>query len=547
MNKNLKPSIFIGSTGERSDIADAMVQQLSPIAEVTHWQDAFPPGPTIFDNLMSLKDAFDFAVFVLTADDFINIRGSDYNVPRDNVIFELGLFLGSIGAGRVFAVIDENVKTKLPSDLGGVVYLVYNGNRQDKKVSAALRPACISIREQVASRGVRKVAHETNLDSQLKSLIGADRIFPSYVEAEPEIFKSFQKTNGPIRLLLYVASQNVGIKGPILDLIDESSKRGVEVKVLHASPSSPTFSRERIELLGKDHTRIQNTIEFVSAELGRFSESGATVFRRGHDLPFVWRLYIFPEHAYVMPYFADKDATVKSPVVRFHNSNMSMYSSFIELYEYIWRIMSPKRISVDDLITEATSTSAAIIANWNGRHVFGIPKRDLESKSGQLRFYGLGGKREAIDKSLEDCAIREGNEESSGAVSHLVSSPKTIIYRYNGTSEEIEISDEGVQPTFIIEKQKSSSVTGRRPQIPDQLMYTFCYFAELKKKPKPSREIAAILVMDSDHLKLFKRSSYVTVSDLQDLGAEVIEAEGMNIDMDSILVPHGTANFLLNQ
>lgn len=547
MEEMNRPTVFIGSTGERSDIADAMVQHLSSVAEVTHWEDAFPPGPTIYDNLMSLKDNFDFAVFVLTADDFINSRDKEYQVPRDNVIFELGLFLGSIGTGRVFAVIDKNVPTKLPTDLTGVVYLTYDPNRKDGRVGPALRPACISIKEQVELRGARESAMGDETSSPDLRLMGVEKVYDSYADAEPDIFSTFRNTKGPVRLLLYVASQDVGVKGPILDLIDEASQRGVEVRILHADPRSPTFSKERLEHIGKDYDRVRNTIEYVTTELNRLQQSERPLFRRGHDLPFIWRMYVFPEHMYLMPYYADKDATTKSPVVRYSNSGLSMYGNYLNLYEHLWAKLSPRRVQLSELIGKSTATGTALILNWNGRHVFGIPRRDLNNGSGHVRFYGLGGKRETYDETLTDCALREGNEESGGAVAAVVPSQTTILSRYDGSVEEIELQGDETSPLLIIEKQRFLGVRTKSTQTPDELIYTFCYYGELKKKPKPTREIAAILIMDDEHLKSFRRSAYMTISDLVAMGVELQQADGLTIDLDSVLIPHGTANYLLNQ
>lgn len=541
-----KASVFVGSTGERAEIADAIVQQLSAIAEVTHWEDAYPPGISIYDTLMSIKDNFDFAVFVLTADDFLQSRGESYQSPRDNVVFELGLFLGSIGPGRVFAVIDENVKTKLPTDLSGVVYEKYNPNRKDGNISSALRVACFTIREQINRLGPKeRFSSEAKTDGGF-SAIGIEKIYNSYIECESDLFKSFRKTQGPVRLLLYVASQNVGIKGPILDLIEEISRQGVEVRILHASLNSPTFSKERLVNIGKDYDRIRNTIEYVGAELSKLQDNDLPVLRRGHDLPFIWRMYAFPEHVYVMPYFAEKDAVTTSPVIKFSNSDRSMYAGCIEFFEHLWSASSPRKISLSELLTKSTQTSTALLLNWNGRHVFGIPKRDVASGSSQLRFYGLGGKREAEDESLVACALREGNEESGGAIGAIIGSKSTKLSRYNGSIEEIEVDGNETKPVIIIEKQRFRGAQPLRGQTPDRLIYTFCYFAELKKKPMPDREIAAIIIMDDAHLKTFRRTAYTTLSDLEELGVEIIEAADITLDRDSIMVPHGTANYLMN-
>ena len=64
---------------------------------------------------------YDFAVLVVSDDDVTTSRKSTQASPRDNVILELGLFLGALGRRRAFVVVartDDGVP-KMPSDLLG--------------------------------------------------------------------------------------------------------------------------------------------------------------------------------------------------------------------------------------------------------------------------------------------------------------------------------------------------------------------------------------------------------------------------------------------
>jgi CRP/FNR family transcriptional regulator, cyclic AMP receptor protein len=56
-------------------------------------------------------------VLVVTRDDTLQIRDIVYQVPRDNVVFEAGLFMGRLGRRRVFVVAPMQEKAHLPSDL----------------------------------------------------------------------------------------------------------------------------------------------------------------------------------------------------------------------------------------------------------------------------------------------------------------------------------------------------------------------------------------------------------------------------------------------
>jgi len=105
-------SVFIGSSTEGLVVAREIELQLQEAAITTIWKDGvFGLGSGILESLMKVREQFDFAVMVLSPDDLGESRGKSYEYPRDNVIFELGLFMGRLGEKRVFIVHgqDENL------------------------------------------------------------------------------------------------------------------------------------------------------------------------------------------------------------------------------------------------------------------------------------------------------------------------------------------------------------------------------------------------------------------------------------------------------
>ena len=95
-------------------------------AEVILWsQGVFGLTEGGLESLVDRADIFDFAVLVLTPDDLTESRELTKPSPRDNVIFELGLFMGSLGRLRTFIVFDRTADLKLPSDLAGVTPATY--------------------------------------------------------------------------------------------------------------------------------------------------------------------------------------------------------------------------------------------------------------------------------------------------------------------------------------------------------------------------------------------------------------------------------------
>lgn len=118
MLDSMQPTIFIGSSMEGLDIAKIVEFNLSHIGKVTLWTGIFDLNKSNFDNLTSQLAFFDYAILIATRDDVTVSRKKQSMSPRDNVIFEYGLFTGGIGSSRTFLVIEDGAK--LPSDLFGI-------------------------------------------------------------------------------------------------------------------------------------------------------------------------------------------------------------------------------------------------------------------------------------------------------------------------------------------------------------------------------------------------------------------------------------------
>src|SRR5579872_530626 len=100
-----RPRVFIGSSSEGLNLARAIQSESEQVAVCTIWnQGIFEIGKATLANLYGFLDSFDFAIFVATPDDNIDVRGVTHTTARDNVIFEIGLFMGGLGVDRVIFV-----------------------------------------------------------------------------------------------------------------------------------------------------------------------------------------------------------------------------------------------------------------------------------------------------------------------------------------------------------------------------------------------------------------------------------------------------------
>ena len=144
-----KPAIFVGSSSEALKLARAVADVLRSYFDVQVWDERlFELGEDTLKGLLRAVQAFDFAVLVISDDDTLTSTRNPskavpstfgrlwaqffppthhFASPRDNVIFELGMFTGAMGRRRAFAVVAPSKRgpPKLPSDLFGntMVYL----------------------------------------------------------------------------------------------------------------------------------------------------------------------------------------------------------------------------------------------------------------------------------------------------------------------------------------------------------------------------------------------------------------------------------------
>jgi predicted nucleotide-binding protein with TIR-like domain len=132
----IKPRIFLGSSAEQAKLLRAIARGLSEVADVEPWMTTFNPGRSALDRLVELSQEVDFAAFVFAQDDWTTSDRSQSGQasPRDNVVFEAGLFGGALGIRRTFILHADG--SKLPSDLLGLTSVRYDAATSSAEVRA---------------------------------------------------------------------------------------------------------------------------------------------------------------------------------------------------------------------------------------------------------------------------------------------------------------------------------------------------------------------------------------------------------------------------
>lgn len=133
----MQPSIFIASSKEGKKYANLVKNEIQAHVNITLWFDNFfELNSSTLDCLCKKAIMYDFAIVLYTKDDISVSRKKVFSTPRDNIIFEHGLFTGLLGRYKTYALIEEGVK--VPSDLSGITYGYFSN-------ISSIRVRCLEI------------------------------------------------------------------------------------------------------------------------------------------------------------------------------------------------------------------------------------------------------------------------------------------------------------------------------------------------------------------------------------------------------------------
>ena len=148
-----KIRVFIISSAEALEIARTIQNAFDhdPF-NVAVWTDGvFRASHYSIESLERALDQSDVAIAVAQPDDITESRGERLATPRDNVIFELGFFMGRLGRHRALLVEPRGEEIKLPTDLAGINTITYRYDAAD--LTRSLATACNRLRDIIRDLG----------------------------------------------------------------------------------------------------------------------------------------------------------------------------------------------------------------------------------------------------------------------------------------------------------------------------------------------------------------------------------------------------------
>jgi len=180
-----KNTIFIGSSSENIVLAEAIQLNLSKINGLKPicWnQGIFKISNYPLEDLITQLKSSAFGIFILGNDDFIISRNKKYVSVRDNVLFEMGMFIGVLGRNRTYFLVPKGteIEYKIPSDLSGINYAQYGLPVSNTDIDAVIGPACTEIKRRILEQ------METALPNIVINKFG---IFPEFDDLYKDLFE----------------------------------------------------------------------------------------------------------------------------------------------------------------------------------------------------------------------------------------------------------------------------------------------------------------------------------------------------------------------
>ena len=159
--------VFIGSSTEQKPLAEFLVgfilanfgEALQPLP----WYEPWPGGQFTLETLLNIADNTDASILVLQPDDVVSVRGDTVRAPRDNLIFEAGVFIARHGLRHARLLVPsepDSGEVKKPTDIAGLTIDTYEWRAGVTITGSGLPGAVRQLCTQLVSLGPRSDRHE---------------------------------------------------------------------------------------------------------------------------------------------------------------------------------------------------------------------------------------------------------------------------------------------------------------------------------------------------------------------------------------------------
>lgn len=428
-------NIFIGSSTEAHE--QGILLEIAKIVEdckmkPIRWNQSpsiFEAGKCTLENLedMILKRNIDGSIFIYSNDDKTWYRGKEVGKPRDNIIFEHGLFSGKLG--RTKSVIIKYGNVELPTDLSGITFIDFSDGKKTKgeiDLRNWLSNLHTSNENPLIPQSLKQQVNKPNQQLIIKS-------FQNLEAAKPFIIEKAQKAL-EIKILANKGLEFFGSDSSLISLADMSKYRNLKrLKIILLSPNSSWINRgimalRKYESLDDFKNELSSTHIIVEMGMKKFIkdlqlEKSGIKYQNGEPY---FRFIMIDDSVFVSTYAETPTEQVRDlPVFELKKNYGSLYGSLKKHFNDLWVNNSELSKTYKEHFDVEVSAGGFVFSRYNSNIYIALVQRDDGS------WVLPKGHKKVSDKSIEETAIREVSEETGLSPTKLRCLRKIDSYAYD--------------------------------------------------------------------------------------------------------------------
>lgn len=233
-----------------------------------------------------------------------------------------------------------NMELVLLSLISGVALLMvaFGGISEDRSGLVANLAVPILILMYVGGKFIANTYQNQRRSKFLYSECGLVEKFANLHLAVTDMKREFAKAK-TVKFLLQIGRYEFGGGKPsnFYQLALEKSETDAVIRVLHASIDSPHLSEQKSKQLKRNYLIWKENIKQIKTQLKILKDSGVNLEAREHKEPFLWRLFIMDDVAYVSGYFHQTKNDEKATVYKFKNHDSSLFKIFDKYFDILWQ------------------------------------------------------------------------------------------------------------------------------------------------------------------------------------------------------------------
>ncbi|WP_369297238.1 TIR domain-containing protein [uncultured Neglectibacter sp.] len=445
--------IFIGSSTEAHE--KGLLLEIAKIVEEckmipVRWNQVpstFETGKFTLENLeeMISREGIDGSIFIYSSDDAVWYRGKKSGKPRDNVIFEHGLFSGKLGRTKSIIVKDGNVK--IPTDLLGVTYIDFS---EGKKTQGE-----INLRKWLFDLQTNDISNVQEMQNQFDQLNSFKkepstktdnyleiRSFPNLEAAKPFIVQKAHRAS-EIKILANKGLEFFGADSSIISLAEMLKYNNLKrLKILLLSPNSSWVNRglmalRKYESIEDFKSELDSTHAIVEMGMKKFIrelklEKSGIKYQKGEPY---FRFIMIDNSVFVSTYAEKPTEQVRDlPVFEIEKDYGSLYGSLKKHFNDLWANNSEYGKTFKESIDVEVSAGGFVFFRQNSDVYIALVQRDDGS------WVLPKGHKKVSDNSIEETAIREVAEETGLSPMKLRCLKKIDSYAYDESAVEYDVN-----------------------------------------------------------------------------------------------------------